>query len=96
MSLDLLSLYKSAFKFRYIETLISKEYYRGFIRCPTHLSVGQEILPSLLSFLITVTSLSAHIVLTTITFLKVVLYQPLDELHGLPSAVLVETVAQCI
>ena len=48
MSLDLLSLYKSAFKFRYIETLISKEYSRGFIRCPTHLSVGQEILPSLL------------------------------------------------
>ena len=48
MSLDQLSLYKSAFKFRYIETLISKEYSRGFIRCPTHLSVGQEILPSLL------------------------------------------------
>ena len=49
MSLDLISLYKSAFNFRYIETLISQEYSRGFIRCPTHLSVGQEMFPSVLA-----------------------------------------------
>lgn len=49
MSLDLLSVYKSAFKYRYIDLLISREYSKGFIRCPTHLSIGQELFPSLLN-----------------------------------------------
>ena len=36
------SLYKSAFRIREIELEISKRYAEQRMRCPTHLSVGQE------------------------------------------------------
>lgn len=39
------------FKIRYLEKRISAEYTRGEIRCPTHLSLGQELFPSILGCL---------------------------------------------
>ena len=41
-------LYATAFKVRYVETLIAEKYYLGSMRCPTHLSIGQEMVPAIL------------------------------------------------
>lgn len=47
----LLLLYKKFFLIRNLELQISKKYAEGKMRCPTHLSVGQELVPSILSLL---------------------------------------------
>ena len=39
---NLISLYKKTYLIRFIEEQISKRYSDGLIRCPTHLSIGQE------------------------------------------------------
>lgn len=39
----LLALYRVAFKIRHIELEIAREYHKGEMRCPVHLSVGQEL-----------------------------------------------------
>jgi TPP-dependent pyruvate/acetoin dehydrogenase alpha subunit len=44
-----LSLWKRAYRIRQIEEAIAKRYPEGKMRCPTHLSVGQEGVPSALS-----------------------------------------------
>ena len=41
--------YKKALLIRSVEQIISENYYKGNIRCPTHLSIGQELVPSILS-----------------------------------------------
>lgn len=41
--------WKSAYYIRYVEQLLSSIYSDNNIRCPTHLSVGQEMVPSILS-----------------------------------------------
>ena len=44
---DLLAqIYKSAYYIRSVEELIAIKYNEGFIRCPTHLSIGQELTPA--------------------------------------------------
>lgn len=39
----LLALYRVAFKIRHVELEISRQYQKGEMRCPVHLSVGQEL-----------------------------------------------------
>ena len=45
---SLLNIWKNIFRIRYVEEKIAKEYYKGEMRCPTHLSIGQEAVPSVL------------------------------------------------
>ncbi len=45
----LLTLYESAFYVRTVEQIIADNYSKGLIRCPTHLSIGQEMVPALVS-----------------------------------------------
>ena len=47
--MKLVSLYKKILRIRKIELKISQEYSKGNMRCPVHLSIGQEIVPSILS-----------------------------------------------
>ena len=42
-SLDFQRLYKSALRIRLIESRIAERYSEGLMRCPVHLSIGQEI-----------------------------------------------------
>lgn len=41
--LDLKRLYKSALRIRQVESRIAEKYSEGMMRCPVHLSIGQEI-----------------------------------------------------
>jgi TPP-dependent pyruvate/acetoin dehydrogenase alpha subunit len=43
------SIWKNIFKIRYVEQTIANEYHKGEMRCPTHLSIGQEAVPSVLN-----------------------------------------------
>ena len=45
----LLDLYKTAYFVRRSEEEIAKNYSKGNIRCPTHLSIGQELVPAIIS-----------------------------------------------
>ena len=45
----LLNFYKSMYRIRSVELEISKRYSEGKMRCPVHLSVGQEAVPSAFS-----------------------------------------------
>lgn len=49
---DLITIYKTAHLIRSTEERIANEYPKGEIRCPTHLSIGQEFVPSILSLFI--------------------------------------------
>ena len=42
-------IYEEAFKVRFAEELIAENYSHGKMRCPTHLSIGQELVPAVLS-----------------------------------------------
>tara|TARA_B100000212_G_scaffold306851_1_gene255642 strand:- start:3136 stop:4095 length:960 start_codon:yes stop_codon:yes gene_type:complete len=44
-----IDLFKTAFLVRTIEEVIADNYKNGLMRCPTHLSIGQELVPSILS-----------------------------------------------
>ncbi len=59
---DYLDLYKKIFLIRSVEEKISSEYSQQKMRCPVHLSIGQELVPSLLSFFINKTdkAISTH------------------------------------
>lgn len=46
-------LWRKMYFLRAVEMHIAKEYPKGEMRCPTHLSVGQELTPALLSFFLT-------------------------------------------
>ena len=41
--LDLLQLYKTALRIRLVESRIAEKYPEGNMRCPVHLSIGQEV-----------------------------------------------------
>ena len=41
--LNLQQLYKSALRIRLVESIIAEKYAEGNMRCPVHLSIGQEI-----------------------------------------------------
>jgi pyruvate dehydrogenase E1 component alpha subunit len=45
-------LYSAMLRIRLIEEAIANEYPKGEMRCPVHLSVGQELLPSLVSLVV--------------------------------------------
>ena len=45
----LFALYRVAFKIRHVETEISRQYQSGEMRCPVHLSVGQELPSAIIS-----------------------------------------------
>ena len=45
----LLQIYKKIFLIRETEEKIAREYHQKDIRCPVHLSTGQEAVPSVLS-----------------------------------------------
>lgn len=50
MNKKYLELYKKIFLIRSVEEKISSEYINQKMRCPVHLSIGQELVPSVLSF----------------------------------------------
>ena len=49
-------------RIRIVEEEIAKRYHQGRMRCPTHLSIGQEAVPSVLSQYLTINDLvvSSH------------------------------------
>ena len=50
--IDYLKLYKKFYYLRFVEETISKKYKDGKMRCPTHLSVGQEGISAIFSQLV--------------------------------------------
>jgi TPP-dependent pyruvate/acetoin dehydrogenase alpha subunit len=48
-----IDLWKKMYFLRAVEMRVAREYPKGEMRCPTHLSVGQELTPALLSFFLT-------------------------------------------
>ena len=46
-------IYLTAFKIRYTEEAIADKYSEQEMRCPTHLSIGQELVPSIYSLFVT-------------------------------------------
>ena len=46
---SLIDIYKMAFYIRLVEETIADNYKHNLVRCPTHLSIGQELTPSVLS-----------------------------------------------
>ena len=48
---ELIKLYSKYFLIRNVEFEISKRYKDNQMRCPTHLSIGQELVPSILSLI---------------------------------------------
>ena len=49
MGLNMKRLYKSMIRIRMVEESIADNYSKGEMRCPTHLSIGQEAVPAALS-----------------------------------------------
>ena len=49
---DKLELFRVMLRIRLVEEAIAAEYPKGEMRCPVHLSVGQELLPSLVSLVV--------------------------------------------
>ncbi len=79
--------FKKACEIREAETLIAENYNKGYIRCPVHLSIGQELVPSILfsfhdvnDFAISTHRSHAHYLGKGGS-----LQRFFDELHGLPS-----------
>ena len=52
MNTNLTELYHQMYLIRFTEETIAKKYPEGEMRCPTHLSIGQEAIPAILSLLI--------------------------------------------
>jgi TPP-dependent pyruvate/acetoin dehydrogenase alpha subunit len=48
---ELLKIYSNFYKIRNVEFTISKKYKEGKMRCPTHLSIGQELVPAVFSLI---------------------------------------------
>ncbi len=55
-------IWKNIFRIRYVEEKIASEYHKGEMRCPTHLSIGQEAVPSVLNLFLkkTDSAVSGH------------------------------------
>ena len=83
----ILSAYNKALEIRIIETLIAENYKSGQMRCPTHLSIGQELVPSILSLFHDPEdkAFSSHRSHGHYLGKNGNLEIFLDELHGLPS-----------
>ena len=50
--INYLSLYKIFFYLRFVEETISNKYSEGKMRCPVHLSIGQEAISAIFSCLV--------------------------------------------
>ena len=48
---ELIKIYSHFYKIRNVEFTISKKYKKGKMRCPTHLSIGQELVPAVFSLI---------------------------------------------
>ena len=48
-NLQLIDAYKKAYEIRFLENLIAENYKDGLMRCPMHLSIGRELVPSILA-----------------------------------------------
>ena len=61
-NLDPLKLYTDMLRIRFVEEMISKEYSKQEMRCPVHLSIGQEAIPVGVSSRLTISDqiVSAH------------------------------------
>ena len=46
---QLFHIFEKAYFIRSVEECIAKNYSKSMMRCPTHLSIGQELVPSILS-----------------------------------------------
>ena len=81
------SSWKTAYYVRFVEELISSVYSQNNMRCPTHLSVGQEMVPSILSQFLTHEDLAVSSHRSHAHYLSKggSLSNFFDELHGLPS-----------
>ncbi len=80
-------IYAEAFKVRFAEGLIAENYSQGRMRCPTHLSIGQELVPAILSIFNTYEDLAVsthrghgHYIGKGGSLIRF-----FDELHGLES-----------
>ena len=79
--------WKTSFYIRYVEKLVSSVYSLSNMRCPTHLSVGQEMVPSIVSQYLTNTDLAVSSHRSHAHYLSKggSLSKFFDELHGLDS-----------
>ena len=79
--------WESAFYIRFVEELLASVYSENNIRCPTHLSVGQEMVPSILSQYLLHSDLAVSSHRSHAHYLAKggSLSQFFDELHGLKS-----------
>ena len=79
--------WKASFYIRYVEKLVSSVYSLSNMRCPTHLSVGQEMVPSIVSQYLTKTDLAVSSHRSHAHYLSKggSLSNFFDELHGLDS-----------
>ena len=83
----LFQLWKTMFFYREIEKAISKNYYKGHMRCPTHLSIGQELVPAIISLIkkkkdCAVSSHRGHLHFLSFGGKP---YEMISEIYGLPS-----------
>ena len=79
--------YENALKIRSVEQIISENYHKGFMRCPTHLSIGQEMVASILSCFNNAKDLAVSTHRSHAHYLGKggELMKLFDELHGLKS-----------
>ena len=77
--------WKTSFYIRYVEKLVSSVYSHSNMRCPTHLSVGQEMVPSIVSQYLTNTTLLLVHIQPALFIQGWFTSKFFDELHGLDS-----------
>ena len=84
---ELFNIYLMAFLIRSVELTISENYYKEFVRCPIHLSIGQEMVPSVFSSLDKPKDLAVSTHRGHAHFLgkRGSIRKLFDEIHGLPS-----------
>ena len=84
---ELINLYLKAFTIRTVESIISDNFKKGYVRCPVHLSIGQEMVPSVFSLLDKTTDLAVSTHRSHAHYLGKggSIRKLFDELHGLSS-----------
>ncbi len=84
---ELLNIYLMAFSIRNVELTISENYYKELVRCPVHLSIGQEMVPSIFSSLDNPKDLAVSTHRGHAHFLgkRGSIRRLFDEIHGLPT-----------
>ena len=82
---NLIEAYKNCVYIREVENLIASNYKKGLMRCPTHLSIGQELTPSILQLFLSKEDLAVSSHRSHAHYLAKGgnLKKMFDELHGL-------------